>query len=116
MVTLTAALGDYSRNIWLKIPYVNDFERVASATTLPIVILGGDRSGGMDMAAIVKKAMESGHQVRGAMLGRNVLYPENGTPNLMSAFHRLHSLNILYIFLTDFLKHNTTIYGIAKEC
>lgn len=84
LVTLTAALGDYSRNIWLKIPYVNDFEQVASATTLPIVILGGDRSGGMDMAAIVKKAMESGHQVRGAMLGRNVLYPENGTPASVS--------------------------------
>src|SRR5690625_5783509 len=84
LVTHSAALGDYSRNILLKIPYVNDFERVASATTLPIVILGGDRSGGMDMAAIVKKAMESGHQVRGAMLGRNVLYPENGTPASVS--------------------------------
>src|SRR5690625_5642013 len=64
LVTLTAALGAYSRNIWLKIPYVNDFERVASATTLPIVILGGVRSDGVDMAAKRKEAMESGRQVR----------------------------------------------------
>lgn len=84
LLSLTAALGDYSRNIWLKIPFVSDFSRVAGATTLPIVILGGDRSGGLNMAEIVKNAMESGHQVRGAMLGRNVLYPTEGTPASVS--------------------------------
>lgn len=80
LITLTAALGDYSRNIWLKIPYVEDFSRVAESTTLPIVILGGDRSGQREMIQSVKKAMRSTHQVRGAMLGRNVLYPDEGTP------------------------------------
>lgn len=84
LLTLTAALGDYSSNIWLKIPFVADFERVAVSTTLPIVILGGDRSGGIDMAEVIRNAMESGHQVRGAMLGRNVLYPAEGTPASVS--------------------------------
>ncbi|WP_234572949.1 Cgl0159 family (beta/alpha)8-fold protein [Rhodohalobacter sp. 614A] len=80
LLTLTAALGNYSRNIWLKIPYVEEFSRVVGSGTLPIVILGGDRSGQREMIRSVEKAMESGHQVRGAMLGRNVLYPNEGTP------------------------------------
>lgn len=80
LLTLTAALGDYSRNIWLKIPFVEEFDRVTDSTTLPVVILGGDRNGENGMLESVKRAMQSGHQVRGAMLGRNVLYPEQGTP------------------------------------
>lgn len=80
LLTLTAALGDSSRNIWLKIPYVEGFSSVVASTTLPVVILGGDRSGSSSMEETVQKAMESGHQVRGAMLGRNVLYPAEGTP------------------------------------
>lgn len=81
LVAVTAALGDSSRNIWLKIPFTGDFERVAASTTLPIVILGGDRNTGLDELLIdLKKALGASHQVRGAMYGRNVLYPEHAHP------------------------------------
>ncbi|TVQ05359.1 MAG: aldolase [Balneolaceae bacterium] len=81
LITVTSALGDSSRNIWLKIPFTKDFERVAASTTLPIVILGGDRNTGLDdLLYDLKQALKASHQVRGAMYGRNVLYPENAHP------------------------------------
>ncbi|MEX0660590.1 MAG: hypothetical protein WEA58_01385 [Balneolaceae bacterium] len=80
LITMTAALGNYSRNIWLKIPYTEEFNRVVDSTTLPIVILGGERNSLENTLQSIKSAMKTGHQVRGAMLGRNVLYPENSTP------------------------------------
>jgi hypothetical protein len=81
LITVTAALGDSSRNIWLKIPYTQEFERVANSTTLPIVILGGDRNTSMDdLLSDLSLALSASHQVRGAMYGRNVLYPENAHP------------------------------------
>lgn len=81
LIGVTSALGDSSRNIWLKIPYTDDFHRVAASTTLPIVILGGDRNA--ELAGLqndLRIALSAGHQVRGVMYGRNVLYPENADP------------------------------------
>lgn len=81
LVTMTSALGSSSKYIWLKLPYTKEFKRVASSTTLPIVILGGDRTDSLDgLITDLKEAMGSGHQVRGAMFGRNVLYPLNQSP------------------------------------
>lgn len=81
LVTMTSALGSSSKHIWLKLPYTKDFERVVASTTLPIVILGGDRTDSLDgLIEDLKEAMSSGHQVRGAMFGRNVLYPINQSP------------------------------------
>ncbi len=81
LVTMTSALGSSSKHIWLKLPFTKEFDRVAASTTLPIVILGGDRTDNLDVLINdLKEAMESGHQVRGAMFGRNVLYPLNQSP------------------------------------
>lgn len=81
LVTMTAALGSSSKNIWLKLPFTKEFERVTASTTLPIVILGGDRTDSVDgLITDLKEAISSGHQVRGAMFGRNVLYPLNQSP------------------------------------
>lgn len=81
LVTMTSALGSSSKHIWLKLPYTKEFKRVAASTTLPIVILGGDRTESLDgLIMDLKEAMASGHQVRGAMFGRNVLYPLNQSP------------------------------------
>jgi len=86
LIGVTSALGDSSRNIWLKIPYTDDFERVVASTTLPIVILGGDRNSGlMDHLAGILDALSAGHQVRGVMYGRNVLYPTNADPQQVAA-------------------------------
>lgn len=81
LIGVTSALGDSSRNIWLKIPYTDEFERVVASTTLPIVILGGDRSSDlMDHLEDIIDALSAGHQVRGVMYGRNVLYPTIADP------------------------------------
>jgi DhnA family fructose-bisphosphate aldolase class Ia len=81
LIGVASALGNSSRNIWLKIPYTEDFNRVASSTTLPIVILGGDRTSDPEhILQDLQRALSAAHQVRGAMYGRNVLYPENADP------------------------------------
>lgn len=81
LVSVASALGDSSRNIWLKVPYTEEFHRVTGATTLPVVILGGDRTPDFqELIERLEKALSAGHQVRGAMYGRNVLYPESGDP------------------------------------
>lgn len=77
LIGVTSALGDSSRNIWLKIPFTENFHKVAASTTLPIVLLGGDRN--TELAGLLnnlRTALSAGHQVRGVIYGRNVLYPE----------------------------------------
>ncbi|MDX1619154.1 MAG: hypothetical protein R3224_10240, partial [Balneolaceae bacterium] len=77
LASVTAALGSTSRYTWLKLPYTGGFERVAGATTLPIVILGGGRSSDIEaLLSDLNEALSSGSNVRGAMFGRNVLYPD----------------------------------------
>lgn len=79
IVGVASALGDGSRRLWLKLPYCPGYEAVAKATTLPILVLGGESAG--DVGPFVeelKAAMAAGANVRGAMVGRNVLYPGEG--------------------------------------
>lgn len=81
LLGIVSALGNSSRNLWLKIPYTPEFDRVVQSTTLPIVILGGDRD---DLEKTLKQlqlALEAGHQVRGAIFGRNILYPQSHFPS-----------------------------------
>ena len=75
------ALGDSSRYLWLKLPYCEGFETVANATTLPILLLGGESAG--DAAPFLREleaGMAAGANVRGALAGRNVLYPGLNDP------------------------------------
>ena len=76
LVGVASALGDSSQYLWLKIPYCDDFARVAAATTLPLLLLGGPsnedpRETFYDFA----QAIDTNANVRGAMVGRNVTYP-----------------------------------------
>jgi len=76
VVNIASALGDSSLNLWLKIPYCDDYEQVARATTLPILMLGGEAAG--DPTGILQEfalGMRAGPNVRGALVGRNVLFP-----------------------------------------
>jgi len=76
LASITAALGNTSRYTWLKLPFTDDFERVTGSTTLPIVILGGGRSSDIKgLLDNLDRALSAGPQVRGAMFGRNVLFP-----------------------------------------
>jgi hypothetical protein len=81
LVGVLAALGDSSRNTWLKLAYCEDYHRVAMATTLPIILLGGPskedpRSTYQEFAA----GMATRANVRGAMVGRNVTFPGDEDP------------------------------------
>ena len=78
---VASALGDSSRNLWLKLPYCDDFRTVARATTLPVLLLGGEATG--DPASLLREVacgLAAGSNVRGAMIGRNVLYPGDEDP------------------------------------
>ncbi len=81
MVGIVSALGDSSRNLWLKLPYSEDYRRVALSTSLPIILLGGPsredpRSTFEDFAA----GVAARSNVRGAMVGRNVTFPGDDDP------------------------------------
>jgi hypothetical protein len=78
---VASALGDSARFLWLKLPYCEQFETVARATTLPILLLGGESAG--DPTPFLRQlgaALSAGPNVRGAMVGRNVLYPGDEDP------------------------------------
>ncbi|HEY7511173.1 MAG TPA: hypothetical protein VIG50_13020 [Vicinamibacteria bacterium] len=76
-----AALGESSAHLWLKFPYGEGFERVARATTLPILLLGGPaRENPLDTLGDFARGMAAGANVRGAIIGRNLLFPGDGDP------------------------------------
>ena len=81
IVGVASALGDSSRYLWLKLPFCENYRAVARATTLPILLLGGESAG--DPTAFlreVSEGMSAGVNVRGALVGRNVLYPGEDDP------------------------------------
>ncbi|MCB9385436.1 MAG: hypothetical protein H6509_12545 [Bryobacterales bacterium] len=81
IVGVASALGNNSRRLWLKLPYCEGYEAVAKATTLPILLLGGESAGNIaPFVEELSRAMAAGANVRGALVGRNVLYPGDGDP------------------------------------
>jgi DhnA family fructose-bisphosphate aldolase class Ia len=76
-MAIASALGATSSHTWLKVPVVEDMERVTEATTMPIVLLGGPRSDRPDeMFEHWEKALGL-PGVRGLVVGRNLLYPSD---------------------------------------
>jgi hypothetical protein len=74
-IAIASGLGDTSAYTWLKIPVVDDMARVAEASTLPLVLLGGDSGEAPDeMFARWQQALQLPN-VRGLAVGRNILYP-----------------------------------------
>jgi DhnA family fructose-bisphosphate aldolase class Ia len=88
-IGVASALGNSSMNLWLKIPYCEGYDRVVRATTLPLLMLGGESSG--DPTGIIQdfaNGMTAGKNVRGALVGRNVTFPGNDDPRAVaSAIH-----------------------------
>jgi len=82
-IAIASALGGGSARTWLKLPVMDEQERLLSATTLPVVLLGGDPGKDRDATyAKWAKAMAL-PQVRGLVAGRTLLYPPDG--NVTSA-------------------------------
>ena len=77
-IAIASGLGGSSARVWLKLPVMDEIERLLSATTLPVVLLGGDPGTDRDATyARWAKAMEL-PQVRGLVAGRTLLYPPDG--------------------------------------
>lgn len=82
---VASALGDSSRYLWLKLPYCPGYETVARSTSLPILLLGGESARNpAPFLGELASAMEAGPNVRGALVGRNVLYPGDEDPLAMA--------------------------------
>ncbi|NGN63024.1 deoxyribose-phosphate aldolase [Streptomyces sp. A7024] len=77
-IQIAAALGATSAYTWLKLPVVDDLERVLDATTLPTLLLGGDPRGDPhDTYAAWADALRL-PAVHGLVVGRALLYPPDG--------------------------------------
>lgn len=74
-VSVGQALGATSAYTWLKLPAVDEMERVMAATTLPVLLLGGDPVETPDVVyARWARALRL-PGVRGLVVGRALLYP-----------------------------------------
>jgi hypothetical protein len=71
------ALGATSAYTWLKVPVVNEMERVMDATTLPTLLLGGDPVGDPDDTYATWAHALCLPSVRGLVVGRALLYPRD---------------------------------------
>lgn len=84
-VSVVTALGSSSLGTWLKLPYCDGYEQVAAATSCPILMLGG--AAREDQHAVLAQfaaGMRAGPNVRGCLVGRNVLYPGTLDPAVMA--------------------------------
>lgn len=75
-IGIATALGGSSSNIWLKIPYVANFEQVVRSSSNPILMLGGESTGNpTDILENFERGLGAGPNVKGCLVGRNLLYP-----------------------------------------
>jgi DhnA family fructose-bisphosphate aldolase class Ia len=74
-VHIAQGLGASSAYTWLKLPVVDEMERVMDATTLPTLLLGGDPDDAPDETYAAWEAALKLPSVRGLVAGRTMLYP-----------------------------------------
>lgn len=77
-VSVASGLGSTSAYTWLKLPVADDVEQVMAASTLPVLLLGGDP--GPDPARVFdgwRRALRT-DRAAGLVPGRALLYPRDG--------------------------------------
>jgi len=80
-IGVLAGLGGNTARTWLKIPVCEDYERVVRATTMPLLMLGGASHDNPEPTIReFVRGLTGGPNVRGAMVGRNVIYPGQDDP------------------------------------
>lgn len=77
-VAIVSGLGATSGYSWLKLPVTDRMEEVMAATTLPTLVLGGDPDGPASDTYSRWAAALALPGVRGCVLGRTLLYPQDG--------------------------------------
>ncbi len=104
---IASGLGESSSHLWLKLPYCQDFSRVGRATTLPILLLGGPaRDNPIDTLSDFASGLAASPRVRGAIIGRNLLFPGDDDPlpmcrALTALVHRGASLEEAALVLAE---------------
>lgn len=74
-VCVASGLGRTSAYTWLKIPLVEDMERVVGASTLPTLVLGGAVRADAEAARQGWSRALALPNVRGLVIGRSLLFP-----------------------------------------
>lgn len=74
-VAIASGLGTSSAYSWLKLPVVEEMERVMEAATLPTLLLGGDGGGDPDQLYSSWQSALRLPGVNGLVVGRSLLYP-----------------------------------------
>lgn len=81
VIGVACALGDSSRGLWLEVPYCEGFERVARSTSLPLlVVAAGATDDPTPMLTQLSDGVRARRNVRGALMGRSVLFPGDDDP------------------------------------
>jgi DhnA family fructose-bisphosphate aldolase class Ia len=74
-VAIASGLGATSARTWLKVPVVDEMERVMAASTLPALLLGGEVSDDQGTALAGWRKALTLPSVMGIVAGRTLLYP-----------------------------------------
>jgi DhnA family fructose-bisphosphate aldolase class Ia len=77
-IAIASGLGNSSAYTWMKLPVVDEMERVMAATTLPTLLLGGDPQGAPEVTFAKWADALALPGVRGLVVGRALLYPADG--------------------------------------
>jgi DhnA family fructose-bisphosphate aldolase class Ia len=77
-VAIASGLGADSSYTWMKLPVVDDMERVMAATTMPTLLLGGDSGADPDETFAAWEGALALPGVKGLTVGRTLLYPPDG--------------------------------------
>ncbi|MEV5966606.1 deoxyribose-phosphate aldolase [Kribbella sp. NPDC051952] len=89
-IQIAAGLGATSAYTWLKLPVVDELDRVMEATTLPTMLLGGDPTGAPEETYAAWGKALTLPSVRGLVVGRALLFPPDG--NVASAVDQAAAL------------------------
>lgn len=77
-ILIASAQGRTSAYTWLKLPCVDDMERIMASTTLPALILGGEVSDDPDTTFQRWAKALALPNMLGLVVGRSLLYPNDG--------------------------------------
>lgn len=77
-IAIAQGLGGSTAHTWLKLPAVEEMERVMEATTLPSLILGGDVGGDPERTYKLWQKTLQLPNVMGLVIGRSLLFPADG--------------------------------------
>ncbi|MFL6052567.1 MAG: aldolase [Actinoallomurus sp.] len=74
-IAIASGLGVTSAYTWLKVPVVEDLERVMAASTLPALLLGGEVADDLGATLAGWRSALLLPTVKGLVVGRSLLYP-----------------------------------------